>query len=319
MKAIDITGQRFGRLIALKCVTPKKGSIARKWLCFCDCGTLKEINQSALRSELTRSCGCLFKEVRAAQPSPKGNHIHGMSKSPEFWTWINAKRRCHDPNHPYYKSYGARGITMCEEWRNSFQAFFNEVGTRPKGMTLERIDNSKGYEPGNCKWATWKEQAQNKRRRIDHYVVTLNGITGILKEVCKANGIARNRVHHFVVRKGMSPQEALNYAASYEPTARPERPVGSGYNSGTYSSWYAMIQRCTNPNSTEWGNYGGRGITVCGRWRKYQAFLDDMGIRGQGQSLERRDNDQSYFLENCCWADKMRQARNRRKPKPRSS
>lgn len=88
---------------------------------------------------------------------------HGMRNSPEYRAWLNMRQRCNNPNHISYPNYGGRGISVCNEWENSFSAFFEHVGSRPEGMTLDRIDNSRGYEPGNVRWASYFDQNGNRR------------------------------------------------------------------------------------------------------------------------------------------------------------
>jgi hypothetical protein len=131
---------------------------------------------------------------------------HGMSKSPEFSAWKNMLGRCLNPNVPGYHRYGGRGITVCPSWRESFATFFNDIGTRPgKGYSLEREDNSKGYEPGNVRWATRKEQQQNTRRNVYY---TAFGETLCLMEWTRRTGLDGHTLAGRI-KAGLPPEEVF--------------------------------------------------------------------------------------------------------------
>ena len=154
---LDITGKRYGRLIAL-CRT-KKPVRNWYWLCYCDCGNIVEIRVGNLQSGTTNSCGCLNAETR---------YKHGHSRcnkefSPTYVSWACMKQRCLNPKNIGYYLYGGRGIPICESWKSDFLNFLADMGERPFGKTLDRIDNNGNYTLDNCAWATPLEQIHNRR------------------------------------------------------------------------------------------------------------------------------------------------------------
>lgn len=130
-------------------------------MCRCDCGTMKVVNSSALRSGKTRSCGCLRRDVTTAR-STKHGLMTRAGRHPTYYSWSNMIRRTTDSGHPRWKDWGGRGITVCDRWRE-YPNFLADMGLKPDGATLERLDNDKGYEPGNCIWASPAVQNRNKR------------------------------------------------------------------------------------------------------------------------------------------------------------
>lgn len=163
MKLIDLTGQRFGRLavVCRAAVRPKGGAY---WACFCDCGKTVEVLGSNLRSGDIQSCGCLRSELFAAKKTTHGKARRGKV-TPEYRAWCRMLARCHAPCNASQPNYAGRGIVVCQEWRDSFEAFLAHIGPIPSPHhSVDRFPNNDGnYEPGNVRWATRSQQNKNKR------------------------------------------------------------------------------------------------------------------------------------------------------------
>src|SRR3990167_4007614 len=150
----DIAGHRFERLLAL---SPIMGGGRSRWLCLCECGNQKEIEKRLLTSGKSRSCGCLHSEMLAARST-----THGASKTRTYRIWNGMIGRCANQNHHAYSRYGGNGVVVCDRWL-SFENFLADMGEAPHGLSIDRYPNNGGnYEPGNCRWATLVEQANNK-------------------------------------------------------------------------------------------------------------------------------------------------------------
>ncbi len=180
VKKLDLTGQKFGRLTAIEEVKSPEKNYTR-WLCKCECGNEKVIARASLRSGETESCGCLQKEEVS-----KRRKTHGLSRTKEYYSWKSMLNRCYNMKDVGYKNYGGRGITVCEEWRESFETFLKDMGKSPEGSSIDRINNDGNYCPENCKWSTKQEQNSNTRQ---NKIITFNGKTQTISAWAREVGI----------------------------------------------------------------------------------------------------------------------------------
>lgn len=187
----DLSGARFGRL-KVHSLSHRKGG-KRYWNCVCDCGRTTTVPTTHLQTGNTSSCGCL-----AIENYSTANMRHGGRHTPEYSVWGHMIRRCHRPAAVGYRNYGARGISVCPEWRNSFAAFLRDVGPRPSPKhTLDRINNDGHYEPGNVRWTTRKAQMRNTRVNL---VIDYNGQSKTLVEWSESLGVNYHTLHARVRR-----------------------------------------------------------------------------------------------------------------------
>lgn len=193
----DLTGLRFGRLIVLargENATNTYGKPIARWICACDCGAETLVRGSKLSGGITTSCGCFHREQLSKQVT-----THGKRHTRAYQSWAHAKNRCTNPSNAKYPLYGARGINMCDRWLNSFEAFYDDMGDPPPGHTLDRFPDRDGpYEPGNCRWATPSQQANNLR--TTHFF-EWRGETKTLTEWAQKFGVTRDLIK-LRLRKG---------------------------------------------------------------------------------------------------------------------
>lgn len=179
-KANDLIGKVFDRLTVIK-LGPPIGS-RRAYICICTCGLEKLIRSECLSNGMTKSCGCI-----RAENTAKLNKTHGMSLSAEYKSWAHAKARIFNPSNHKFSHYGGRGITMCQEWVNSFDVFYAEMGKKPSAKhSIGRINVNLGYCKINCRWESAAEQA---RERSDNVYVVVGEVTMILKDACRVANI----------------------------------------------------------------------------------------------------------------------------------
>lgn len=202
---LDLVGKKFGRLTVIKFDSKdKRGKL--KWLCRCDCGKEKVVLGSRLKDGNTKSCGCLrIEKVKQRFTT------HGYTKgkpTKTYDTWQHIIQRCTNPNDQQHKNYGGRGITVCEQWsgENGFIHFLEDMGEKPKGLSIDRIENDLGYFKENCRWATQKEQSRNQS---SNHLITFNGKTQCITDWAEETGINK-RTFYTRVRLGWSIEKIFN-------------------------------------------------------------------------------------------------------------
>lgn len=170
---LELTGKRFGRLVAAERAGSVKGGAV--WRCQCVCGGTKDVPAKQLSAGVVSSCGCLV---------TTHGHSAGGKRSKTYMVWDSMRSRCSNPNHAAFADYGARGISVCDRWA-AFENFLADMGEKPDGLSLDRIRNGEGYSKDNCRWATSKEQNRNTR---GNRFVTANGVTRSIAEWSESLG-----------------------------------------------------------------------------------------------------------------------------------
>jgi len=209
-KFLDVTGQKFTRLTA-QWPAGRTTAGGIHWLCLCDCGNLRVVTLGALRSGAQKSCGCWKRDIQRARNLRHGHTKHGQPATSTYTAWANMLRRCDNPNNPEYKNYGARGIRVCRRWYK-FENFLADMGEKPAAhLTIERVNNNKGYVKSNCTWATRSEQALNKRPRYNPC-----GYTGVTFAKDRGKYRAQIKVNGKGIMLGAYPTAELAHAAYLE-------------------------------------------------------------------------------------------------------
>jgi hypothetical protein len=182
-RRLNLTGKRFGKWSVVSYSHKNKRGV-HYWSCVCDCGVKRSVTVNALSFGSSKSCGC--GQLESATK-------HGMWGSPTWQSWEAMKKRCLNPSNRGYKDYGGRGITICQEWVDSFEAFLRDMGERPEGKTLDRKNNSEGYSKANCQWSDLKTQQKNRRSCV---YITFNGKTQTLYDWSVETGINETTIKY---------------------------------------------------------------------------------------------------------------------------
>lgn len=197
MKQEDYIGKTYNKLTILNFETPedyknkKTGYIQKQHVvtCKCNCGNLWTGKLQNIKRETTTSCGCY--KTKTLKENPRGK-THGLVNTSEYYSWNAMKNRCLNKNAPNYHNYGGRGITVCDRWKDSFENFYTDMGSKPKkGYSIDRIDNNGNYEPNNCKWSSQKEQTNNQRT---NKLLTYKNKIQTLSQWCEELNLNRDTV-----------------------------------------------------------------------------------------------------------------------------
>lgn len=194
----EIIGRKHGRL-TIQSFSHKDIHGKRMWNCLCECGKTVVLPHALFAKKIT--CGCADEKRSGVRYK-----THGMSHSSEWSIWHGIRKRCLCPTDRAYPRYGGRGIDLCKEWTDSFESFYKDMGQRPVGKTLDRIDNNKGYSKENCRWVDWKTQSRNKRT---NHLLTVDGITQCITEWSEQTGIRKDTLRRRIVVYGWTPEQAV--------------------------------------------------------------------------------------------------------------
>ena len=197
----DYTGETFGRLTARRLIARDAKWNDHRWLFSCECGGEKIAGIKQVKAGKVSSCGCAFRQMMQDR-----NRTHGLSAvcSKEYAVWKGMRDRCQRPSNKSFKDYGARGISVCARWKD-FSTFYSDMGQRPAGASIDRIDHDANYSPENCRWASARAQANNKR---SNHLIEMGGESKTLAEWCAEIGIEPSKVR-YRLKAGMSPTDAF--------------------------------------------------------------------------------------------------------------
>ena len=202
-RAIDLTNQRFGRLVVIGRADPAcDAQRCARWHCRCDCGRETDVSSCNLRSGHTLSCGCLHSEIVA-----QVHTTHGQCRSRLYEIWKSMIQRCNNPNQQAYADYGGRGIDVCDEWHRfeNFMRWAQRTGYRDD-LTIDRIDVNGGYNPFNCRWSTMREQQRNRRNNVN---ITFHGVTRCLSNWAQTLGVNVQTLRERIFHLGWDVERAL--------------------------------------------------------------------------------------------------------------
>jgi hypothetical protein len=204
--AINLSGKRFGKLLVLTQAAsdPVRGAA---WNCQCDCGNTSVVRAKHLKGGQTRSCGCIrmaLQRTKALNRKPKHGEARKANQSLEYKTWSWMLARCHNPKVRCFRNYGGRGITVCERWR-TFENFLADMGRKPPGSSIDRIDVNGNYEPSNCRWVNRAVQSNNCRSNVH---IELDGRRKTMAEWAKELGMSSGTLWQRL-NSGWSPRKAL--------------------------------------------------------------------------------------------------------------
>jgi len=198
-KRIDEVGNVYGRLTVVS-ETGQDDYGNYQWNCLCSCGQTTEVKGGSLRKGDTKSCGCLQRDISRDQLK-----THGMSNTQTYERWVAMRQRCINPTNESYPNYGGRGISVCDDWVDSFETFYSDMGAKPEGRSLDRVDNNGDYNKDNCRWATKTEQDNNKRT---NKLLTYDERTQTLAQWCSELNLSSTAVA-YRLRNGWSTKDAL--------------------------------------------------------------------------------------------------------------
>lgn len=293
MRKVDLSGLRFGRLIVQKRIAT---SMVARYECICDCGGKKETNGTNLTRGLTKSCGCLAREVGRA--NGLATKKHGMEKHPLYAAWCGMMARCYNAGNSSFAKHGGRGIKVDAPWHD-VRVFIQDMNPRPAGHVLDRRDNDGPFSKLNCRWVIIRDKARN--RPFHNVRLAHAGRSLLLVEWAELLGVPYYLIANRW-KRGMSIPEILS-TEHYTPNLK-----HGLHDSRMHRAWRTMLDRCFNPNSKN-----PIDVDVCPQWRAFDRFLADMGAPAPGQVLRRRINARGFSPDNCYWG-----ARASRKGIPRA-